>query len=191
MPSDSINAGIGKAGPGLGDTILEVQAIFPSDAALQAAIAELTRAGFDRAEFSLPHVTHAAGGATPNEGAENPDTIDDRTQIRNLNTSMAAAGAGMIGAGIVVATGGIAAVAVAAAVGAAAVAGGGVRAMLSTELEGQTEERDAAAARGELVLAVRTRDAERRARAEAILAAAGATRVAAVSRTDDGITTSA
>ena len=188
MPSDTTKPGFSKPGPELGDTILEVQAIFASDAALQAAIAELTRAGFDRAEFSLPHVTHAAGGATPNEGAENPDTIDDRTQIRNLNTSMAAAGAGMIGAGIVVATGGVAAVAVAAAVGAAAVAGGGVRALHSAELSSQTEDRDAAGARGELVLAVRTRDAERRARAETILSGAGATRVAAVSRTDDGIT---
>ena len=183
MPSDT-----SKPGPELGDTVLEVQAIFPSDAALQTAIAELTRAGFDRAEFSLPHVTNAAGDATPNESAENPDTVDDRTQIRNMNTSMAAAGAGMIGAGIVVATGGLAAVAVAAAVGAAAVAGGGVHALHSAELDSQTDDRNAAASRGELVLAVHTRDAERRARAEAILQAAGASRVAAVSRTDDAIT---
>ncbi len=179
-----------KPGPTLSSTVSEVQGIFPSDAALQTAIADLTRAGFDRAEFSLPHVTNAEGEATPNASAEDPDTVDDRSQIRNMNTSMAAAAAGMVGAGVVVATGGIAAVAVAAAVGAGALAGGGVHALHTAEFDGQAEDRNLAASRGELVLAVHTTTDERRDRATEILRGAGASQIVPVSRTNSEITPS-
>ncbi len=43
----------------MSDTLREVQAVFGSDAALQDGMDRLQRAGFDRAEISLPHASPA------------------------------------------------------------------------------------------------------------------------------------
>ena len=43
-----------KEGPALSGTVQEVQGWFPGNAALQAAIAALALARYDRSDFSLP-----------------------------------------------------------------------------------------------------------------------------------------
>ena len=180
-----------KPGPVINDTVEEVQAIFPSDAALQDAIARLTTAGFDRAALSLPTATPSAATATPEQGAENPNTDTDQRQMRTLHASMAGSVGAMAAAGVVIATGGAALPAVAAAVaagaGAGALAHGAERAADNIEHEG----REQAAAQGDLVLAVNVSDATSQANAEQAMRAAGATRVEAVRRRSGVIDTSA
>ncbi len=100
--------------------ILEAQAVFPSDAALQEAISQLDVAGYDRADLSLPHVVTPAAQATPEQGAENPDSDEDNRQMRTLHASGAGSAAALLAAGVVIGSGGAAAPAVAAAVGAGA-----------------------------------------------------------------------
>src|SRR4051794_16699529 len=60
--------GAGKAGPVLQDEVQEVQGRFPNDATLQDALSQLTLAGYDRADFSLPEEQPAGSPTTPNEG---------------------------------------------------------------------------------------------------------------------------
>ncbi len=181
-------------GPAIEATIDQVEGHFPSDAALQEAVGRLTRLGFDRATLSLPaadpratRATGAAGAAghiddTPEAGAANPNLEDDQRQARTLGSSTAAAAAAMLGAGVVVATGGAALAAVAAAAGGAAVAGGGVFAATSAADTADHDGREAAAAAGELRLAVTVRGADELARAEVAMREAGASRVATVHR---------
>jgi isopropylmalate/homocitrate/citramalate synthase len=166
--------------PTLNESIQEVQGIFPSDAALQDAVGRLTRAGFDRAAISLPAANPPAAEATPSAGAENPVTEDDTRQARTLGSSMAATAGAMVGAGVVVATGGAAVAAVAAAAGLGLVAGGAAHTAAPTV---QDDARDAAAAAGELVLSATAHDPDAVLKATAAMQAAGATRVATVSRT--------
>jgi hypothetical protein len=179
-----------KPGPVITDTIEEVQGIFPTDAALQDAIGRLTRLGFDRAALSLPAASPSAATATPNQGAENPDTEDDSRQLRTLGSSTAAAVGAAIGAGLTVATGGAALPAFAAAAGLGLVAGGGVFAASTAASDAQHDQRAAAARHGELVLAVNLRDAAEAGKAEAAMRDAGATRVASVRREGAGIAAS-
>jgi hypothetical protein len=160
--------------PTLNESIQEVQGIFPSDAALQDAVGRLTRAGFDRAAISLPAAN------PPAAEAENPVTEDDTRQARTLGSSMAATAGAMVGAGVVVATGGAAVAAVAAAAGLGLVAGGAAHTAAPTV---QDDARDAAAAAGELVLSATAHDPDAVLKATAAMQAAGATRVATVSRT--------
>lgn len=171
-----------KAGPPLGATVSEVQAVFASDAALQDAMGRLRNAGFDHADLSLPAAHPPAGEATPNQGAATPLGDDDTRQARTLGTSMAGTVGAFAAAAATVATGGAAGVAIAAAAavgaGSAALAHGASDAAKA----GQDQARDKSAARGELVLAVRTTDADGQHRAEALMREAGATRVAAVTR---------
>ena len=162
--------------------IEEVQGIFPSDAALQEAIAKLTQAGIDRADLSLPIAAPNPGENTPNAGAENPDTDTDNRQIRTMNAGMATyAGAVLAGGAATLATGGIAAPVVAAIAG-----GAGAGVLAETALRGtdaaRHEGREEAASRGELVLAVHMRAPEQLPMIERAMEEAGATRIAHVVR---------
>jgi hypothetical protein len=166
----------------ISETIQEVRGVFPSDAALQDAIGRLTRLGFDRASLSLPAANPAPQDATPSGGAENPNTEDDSRQARTLHSSMAATVGAMVGAGVTVATGGAAAVAAAAALGLGAAAGGAVSAGHTALDTMQSENRDAAAASGQLVLSALAPDANAVAKARAAMHEAGATQVESVQR---------
>ena len=177
-----------KPGPAIAPEAHEVQAVFASNEALEAAIGRLREAGFDHADFSLPHARPAIQQATPEQGADDPITHDDQQQMRTMETSMAGTVGAFAAAGVTVATGGAAALAAGAAavvgLGAAALAHGARDAVVGAQQEG----RDQAAARGELVLAVRTTDTARRGRAEALLREAGASRVEAVDRSTAAVT---
>jgi hypothetical protein len=177
MPSD-----LPKPGPVILDTIEEVQGIFPSEAALQDAVGRLTRLGFDRAALSLPAASPDPAHATPNEGAEDPDTEDDARQLRTLGSSTAAAVGAAVGAGLTVATGGAALPAFAAAAGLGLAAGGGVFAASTAAADAQHDARSAAAHAGQLVLAVNLRHGGEAAKAEAAMRDSGATQVQSVQR---------
>ena len=43
-----------KQGPALAASVAEVQGVFPNDDTMQDALSQLTLAGYDRADFSLP-----------------------------------------------------------------------------------------------------------------------------------------
>ncbi len=163
MPDDA------SKGPSLPRTINEVRGVFPSDEALQAGLAKLTLLGFDRAELSVPAAKPAQ--ATPEQGAQAPNTDVDQRQVRTLGSSAAAAAGAMAGAAVVVATGGAAGLAVAAAAAAGAASGGATYAA-----------REAAAASGELMLAALIRNPKQGAKAEAAMREAGATHVRTVTR---------
>ncbi len=155
--------------------VREVRATFPSDAALQDGIAQLELAGFDRAEISLPRPS--ASGATPDAGAEVPDTEEDNAQMRTIHTSMAATVGALAAAGATIATGGAAAVAIAAAAAAGIGAGGVAHVASQTADTMQHGDRAKRAETGELVLSVVTRDAAGVQRARSAMTAAGATDV--------------
>ncbi len=177
-----------KQGPTLPETVQEVQGVFPSDGAMQDAIAKLTLAGFDRADLSLPATNPAAGMATPELGAAPPTTETDIRQMRTMGTSMAGAIGAFAAAGATIATGGAAGVAIAAA--AAVGAGSALAANASGNAAGnvQTEARNEAAAAGQLVLAVHANDPARQAMATRIMRESGATDVAAVARAGGTLT---
>jgi hypothetical protein len=176
-----------KPGPMLNDAINEVQGIFSTDAALQAAVGKLTLAGFDRAAISLPAASPHRDEATPEAGAADPITEDDARQVRTMGNSAAAAAGAMLGAGLTVATGGAAGVAMAAAVGLGAITGGAAVAATSAASKAGTNQRAASAAAGTLVLAVHTDGPADAAKGEAAMHEAGATRVERVRRTGGAI----
>ncbi len=170
------------ASPVLTDAIQEVQGVFPSNATLQDAIGRLTRGGFDRAALSLPAANPAPSDATPSAGAENPDTEDDQQQLRTMRSSMAATAAAFLGAGVTVATGGAALAAGAVAAGLGLAAGGAVTAAHLGHDTEISEARDRAGAAGELVLAAAANDPDAVLKATMAMQAAGATRVATITR---------
>ena len=176
-----------KRGPAIGDAVQEVQGIFPSDEALQDAIARLTQSGFDRADLSLPTAQPPSQMATPEQGASLPTTDTDVRQVRTMATSMAGTVGAFAAAGAVIATGGLAAV----AIGAAVAAGGGAALLANAAGNAagnvQHEGRQDSAARGELVLSVRATDASRQASAVQIMRASGAIGVTALERTNADI----
>jgi hypothetical protein len=151
----------------------EVRARFADSAHMQEAISQLTMAGFDRADLSLPEVEPPAERSTPESGAEVPDTDEDARQARTVHTSTAAAAAALAAAGITAATGGAALPAVVAAVAAGGLVGGGTYAASSAANAVTQNERDTRAEAGTLVLSVRAPTQAKRSRAEAILLAAG------------------
>ena len=104
-----------KAGPEQAATIREVQGVFPDDATMQGALSQLTLAGYDRADFSLPEEQDANQVATPNEGAEPATDDTDKRQLRTMGASMAGYAGAVAAAGATLATGGAAGLAVAAA----------------------------------------------------------------------------
>jgi hypothetical protein len=170
MPADAI------PGPGYATTELhEVRAIFSDSARMQDAIDQLTMAGFDRADLSLPEADPPIERSTPESGAEVADTDEDARQARTVHTSTAAAAAAIAGAGIVAATGGAALPAVAAALVAGGVVGGGTYAISTAANVSEQQERDRRAASGTLILSVRATTSARREKASAILLAAGGT----------------
>jgi uncharacterized protein HemX len=171
----------------MSDLLREVQAVFGSDVALQAGMAQLRLAGFDRAEISLPHAQPAPGQATPEQGAEEPTTPEDNAQMRTIHTSMAGSIGALAAAGATIATGGAAGVALAAAAAVGIGAGGIAHAMTRAGDDAQHEQREEQAARGELVLAVLARDAAHEQLAVETLRAAGALRVEPVTRLDGQI----
>ncbi len=176
-----------KPGPAIAPEIAEVQGVFASNAALEDAVARLTQAGFDHADLSLPMASPAASQATPEQGAETVTTETDLQQARTLGTSMAGSIGMAAAAGLTVATGG--ALAAAAAAGVVGALGAGALAGAAGNAAGEQEHaaRDAAARAGTLVLAVRITGPERQVRAEQAMQAAGATKVAAVTRTTAAI----
>lgn len=177
----------GKSGPAIPDTVTEVQAVFASDAALQAAIGQLEQAGFDRADFSLPVAGQTASGSTPEQGATTPVTQTDVRQARTLGVSLAGSVGALAAAGATIATGGAAGIAIAAAaaagIGAGAVAGATGNAADSA----RRDSIESSAAAGTLTLTVRTPTAERRERAKAILDRLGADQVGETVRTSGAV----
>lgn len=174
--------------PALNESVQEVQAAFPNDAALQDAMGRLGLAGYDRSDFSLPQDRQGSGAGTPNNSADNPTDDTDKRQLQTLGTSMAAyAGAAAL-AGATIATGGAAGIAAAGAaalgtgVGAAAAASG------AAVDQAQVADRDKQGAEGRLILAVRTRDQNQVKQVTEIVQAAGATNVTPVSRSDEAMT---
>ncbi len=164
-----------KGGAGLRESVDEVCAAFASDAALQEAIGRLKQAGFDRAEISLPSASPTA--ATPEAAAANPNAEDDSRQSRTLHSSMAASVGAMAAAGAVIATGGAALPAVAAAIAGGVGLGAAMEGLTGAVDKVQHDEREEAAARGELLLSVRVGDAARIPAAEEAMRAAGASRI--------------
>ena len=173
---------VSKPGPALSDSVDEVQGVFPSDAAMQKAIGELTLAGFDRAALSLPTGATHGLGATPTEGAADPMTDTDVRQARTMGTSMAGTIGAFAAAGATIATGGAAGVAIAAAAAIGAGSALAVNAAGNAVDAAQTDGRNEAASAGRLVLAVHAPDAVLREKAATILQAAGATEVGSVTR---------
>lgn len=176
-----------KAGPAISETVSEVQGVFPTDAAMQGAAAQLTLAGFDHADFSLPATFGDSGNATPNDGAGDPLMDDDMRQARTLGTSMAGYAGAVAAAGATIATGGAAGLAIAAAAAVSAGTAIAANAAGTAVKDGKAADRDEAAAAGLLVLAVHTLDAGKRADAERIMRAAGATQVQAIERAGNAV----
>jgi len=174
-------------GPSIPQEIAEVQGVFGSDAALQDAMARLTVSGFDRADLSLPLAHPSRGEATPESGATNPTTSDDQAQARTLHASGAAAVGAMAAVAATLATGGAALAAGAAAVAVGAAAGGIAHGLTRADDNAQHEDREQAAAAGQLVLSARITSATKQAAAEAAMRAAGALRVALIRRANGGL----
>ena len=174
--------------PALTGGVEEVQGVFPSDAALQAAIAQLTLAGFDRADLSLPDTHPLASAATPEASAADPMTDTDVRQTRTMGTSMAGTIGAFAAAGATVATGGAAGVVIAAAAAVGAGAALAANAAGNAVDNAQTDTRNEAAAVGQLILAVHAPTPEKRADAERIMRAAGATSAKPVRREGAAVT---
>ena len=175
----------GKPGPSVTGAVQEVQGVFPSDAAMQGAVAKLTLAGFDHAELSLPATNPPAGKATPDLGAGDVLTDTDIRQTRTMGTSMAGTAGAFAAAGATIATGGAAALAVAAAAAIGAGSALAANAVGNAADKAAHDERNAAAAAGELVLAVHAATPERQANATRIMQESGATKVATVTRSSE------
>ncbi len=177
-----------KAGPGHAAAVQEVQGVFPDDATMQDALSQLTLAGYDRADFSLPEEQPAGQMATPNESAD-PATDDaDKRQLRTMGTSMAGYAGAVAVAGATLATGGAASLAVAAA----AAVGAGTAAAANTAGQAadatQVEERNRRGREGRLILAVRTTTPAQVDQVVGLMQEAGATKTNAIERADQALT---
>lgn len=161
-------------------TVHEVRATFSSSDQMQQAISKLEMSGFDRADLSLPTVNPAPSDATPEAGADLPDTEEDARQARTVHSSTAASIAAMAAAGVTIATGGAALPAVAAAVAAGGAVGGAVFGISSAANSSTQADRDQKAAQGVLILTIRTPTEQKRAEAESIVRDAGGTDIQAV-----------
>ena len=153
----------------------ELRATFASPDQMQAAVSKLSMSGFDRADLSLPSPESLEGSETREAGTKAASTGSDAQQARTLGASLAGTAAALAAAGVTVATGGAAIPAVAAAAVAGGAAGGSVFAVHGAADKKEQADRDTKAASGDLVLAVRAATDAKRAEAEAILRAAGAT----------------
>jgi hypothetical protein len=155
----------------------ELRANFADSERMQDAVSELSVSGFDRADLSLPSPGLLDGSETLEAGTKPAATESDARQMRTLGASTAATAAAIAAAGITVATGGAAAPAVAAAVVAGGAAGGSVFAIHGASGQREQDDRNARAVNGDLVLSVRATTDAKRAEAEAILRASGATNI--------------
>ena len=187
--SDTTQPIMQDGSPAIATHVEEVQGQFPSNAAMQEAVSQLTLAGWDRAELSLPK-PHASGSAdTPTEGADSVSSDIDKRQLRTMGTGMAGYLGAAAAAGATIATGGAAGLAIAAAtavgVGAAAATNAGTTAIEAND----DAELDRLAAAGQLILAVRAADEVQARKAMEIMKGAGATQVAPVTRSDQARTT--
>ena len=177
-----------KAGPEQAATIREVQGVFPDDATMQGALSQLTLAGYDRADFSLPEEQDANQVATPNESAE-PATDDaDKRQLRTMGTSMAGYAGAVAAAGATLATGGAAGLAVAAAAAVGIGTGAAANATGQAADSAQVEARNQRGREGRLILAVRTTTPEQVEQVKGLMQQAGATKTEAVTRADQTLT---
>ncbi len=154
-----------------------VMALMPSSQQLDAAIKELEAAGFDRADLSIPEINPPPERATPEAGADEPDTDVEAQQARVVHSAVGGSIAAMAAATATAATGGVAAAVAGAAIGAGLAVGAAAHAISRYASTEEQRERDLRAAEGRLVLAVRAPDEERRVRAADILRAAGASRI--------------
>jgi hypothetical protein len=159
------------------EMLREVRATFANPDQMQDAVSRLSVSGFDRADLSLPSPGLVKGTETPEAGTKPASTDSDARQARTLGASTAAAAAALAAAGVTVATGGAAAPAVAAAVVAGGAAGGSVFGVHGAADRSEQTDRENRAADGDLVLAVHAKSDAKRADAEAILRAAGATNI--------------
>ena len=177
-----------KAGPGLAATVLEVQGVFPNDDAMQGALSQLTLAGYDRADFSLPEEQAAGQAETPNESADPPTDDADKRQLRTMGTSMAGSAGAVAVAGATLATGGAAGLAVAAAaavgIGTGAAANSAGQAADAAQVAGRNQR----GTEGRLILAVRTTSPEQVEQVKSLMRGAGATRTDAIERSDQALT---
>jgi hypothetical protein len=171
MSDTVVSAGAGTGSPHL-------WALMPTSAQLDLAIKELEEGGFDRADLSLPEIDPPPERATPEAGAEEPDTDVEAQQSRLMHGGVGGAIGAMIGATAAAAATGGAAVAVAgAAIGAGLAVGAAANAVSRYASNEEQQRRDKRAAEGKLVLEVRLADPQHRTRAEEILRAAGASRI--------------
>ncbi len=175
---------IAKVGPDMSVSVAEISATFPTEAALQEAISQLTLVGFDRADISRPITGHSnvvsssnTESSGPELSAANPNTPTDQQQMRTIHTSMAGAVGAIAAAGVTIATGGAAAVAIGAAV--AAGAGAGLVANLASSAANVTS---ITTDGNPLILTVRTGSPDRELRARDAMAHAGAKGISTVSR---------
>ena len=168
-----------SSGPAIGE-LHELRGFFDSSDRMSDAAERLSRAGFDRADLSIPEVNPPTRRSTPESGAKEVDTEEDARQARTLHTSTAASVAALAAAGLAVGTGGAALPVIAAAVGAGAAVGGATFAITKVADDTEQQDRDIAAAQGKLILSVRAPTPEKRTEAEEILRSAGATEVVAI-----------
>ena len=179
----------GKAGPGLETEVHEVQGVFPDDATMQGALSQLTLAGYDRADFSLPEDQAAATAvATPNESADPATDDTDKRQLRTMGASMAGYAGAVAAAGATLATGGAAGLAVAAAAAVGLGTGATANAAGQAADAAQVEERNQRGREGRLILAVRTTTPEQVAQVTSLMQQAGATKTEPVTRADATLT---
>lgn len=160
--------------------VREVRATFASADQMQDAVSRLSMSGFDRADLSLPSPGLIEGTETPEAGTKPASTEADARQARTLGASTAGTAAALAAVGITIATGGATAPAIAAAVIAGGVVGGGAFAAHDLADHAEQSDRDTRASSGDLVLAVGVTTEAKRSEAEAILRAAGATHIEAV-----------
>ncbi len=177
-----------KEGPSHAATVHEVQGVFPDDATMQDALSQLTLAGYDRADFSLPEEQPAGQPSTPNESSDAPTDDADKRQLRTLGTSMAGYAGAVAVAGATLATGGAAGLAVAAA----AAVGAGTAAAANTAGQAadnaQVEARNQRGREGRLILAVRTTTPEQASQVTKLMTEAGSSSTRAVERADQALT---
>lgn len=177
-----------KAGPEQAATIREVQGVFPDDATMQGALSQLTLAGYDRADFSLPEEQDANQVATPNESAEPATDDTDKRQLRTMGASMAGYAGAVAAAGATLATGGAAGLAVAAAAAVGIGTGAAANATGQAADAAQVEARNQRGREGRLILAVRTTTPEQVEQVKGLMQQAGATKAEAVTRADQTLT---
>lgn len=180
--------GDAKAGPEHEAAVHEVQGVFPDDAAMQSALSQLTLAGYDRADFSLPEEQAAHEVATPNESAA-PATDDvDKRQVRTMGTSMAGYAGAVAVAGATLATGGAAGLAAAAAAAVGVGTGAMANAAGQAADNAQVEERNQRGREGRLILAVRTTTPDQVSQVTGLMQQAGALKTEQVKRADQALT---